>query len=82
MKTNIKDVTPVNLNVVKSFVIATQYKPTHVYSILTDSIKLLKAAKELAEIVTSLNPEAGELGEGKCRQMQEIAVKILEKMYE
>lgn len=80
MKTNIKDVTPVDLNAVNPSVIATQCSSTHVCSVLTDNIKLLKVAKELAEIVASLNPKSGELGEGKCYQMQEIADELLEKL--
>ena len=33
---------------------------------------------KLAEMVMSLNPTAGELGEGMCRQMQDIAAQIVE----
>lgn len=80
MKTNIKDVTMVRLNSVSPHIIVYCCPPEHIVSVITDNITLLKAAKELAEIVALLNPKSGELGEGKCLQMQEIANELLEKL--
>lgn len=80
MKTNIKDVTPVYLNSVDPLLIVDYCSSEHIGNVITNHITLLKAAKELVEIVVSLNPKSGELGEGRCLQMQEIANELLEKL--
>jgi len=51
--------------------------PVHVENVIKDLVEQLKVAKNLAEEVMSLNSKAGEIGEGKCKNMQAIAEMFL-----
>lgn len=82
MKTNIDNVTPFSLSALNSFTIARECSATHIGNVIEDKRLLLSACKELADMVMTLNASSGELGAGKCLQMQEIANKLLEKLHD
>lgn len=39
-----------------------------------------KSVIQLAEQILKLNPTSGELGEGRCRQLQELATEVLNSL--
>lgn len=80
MKANIDNVTPFSLSALNPFGIARECSTAHIGNVIEDNRLLLSACKELADMVMTLNAGSGELGSGKCLQMQEIATKILEKV--
>ena len=70
--------TPTYLNEVKAYKIANEASPVHIENVILNHLELLKIAKNLSEEVMTLNTKSGELGEGKCNNLQEMAEELLQ----
>ena len=67
-----------NLSAIKPRIVIRECSPVHAENVLTDVLEKAKLGEHLAKMVLTLNPKSGELGEGMCNNMQEIAKQIME----
>ncbi len=56
--------------------IAFTCSPVHIQSVIEDLLEELRLAEELQNEVLSLNPNCLEIGEGKIRNLQDLAKRL------
>ena len=60
--------------------IATECSPVHIENVIKDLVLALRDAEKLADQVLTLNPDCGELGQGKAYNLQAWAKRVKDKI--
>lgn len=72
----------ITLSKINPAIISQEASPRHIQSVLEDLIEIAMAGQALAASTITLNPYAGEIGEGKARDIVEKAQNVLDKLGE
>lgn len=70
------------LSKINPAIISQESSPKHIQSVLEDLIEIAKAGQILANSTITLNPYAGEIGEGRARDIVEKAQNVVDKLGE
>lgn len=70
----------INLSKLNPAIISQESSPRHIQSVLEDLIEIAEAGQTLANSTVTLNPYAGEIGEGRVKVIIEKAQNVISKL--